>query len=187
MQRYYYLASDLDRVEEVSRALRGAGLDRHQLHVMSSDDAAVDGRPELNGVVSLMKRDLVASGLRGALVGAVAAMLLLLVAWLLDAFATPAGAAITLFASVATFGFCVWEGGFYGIQTHNRKVARFTDALSRGQHLLFVDVDPDQASTLERVMTQFPALRPSGSTRGVPRWLFVGQRELPRFLTQTMP
>jgi hypothetical protein len=187
MRRFYYLAKDLDRVDQATRALRQAGFERHQLHVLSLDDEGVARRPDLNGVVSLMKRDLIGSGVRGALVGTALVALVLTAAWLLGGLASPVGRVVTLFGAVAAFGFCVWEGGFYGIQTHNRMIRKFEKALRRGEHVVFIDADEAQRNLLDRELSQYPDVAAAGSTRGIPKWLLVGRREVPRFLTETMP
>lgn len=187
MKRYFYAGDDLDSLEALSTELERSGLDRVQLHVLSQDDTGVDTHLGIHSVVSIMKKDLIASGLRGALIGVVLAAVVLVVAWQMQAFATPAGTLIAWFLSVAGFGFCTWEGGLFGIQTLNRNFSRFKGVLDSGQHVFFVDVRRDQVQALRRAMESHPELKAIGQARGLPGWLVRGQRDVPRFLRQTLP
>lgn len=187
MKRYFYAGDDLDSLETLSTELERYGLDRVQLHVLSQDDTGVDTRQGIHSVASIMKKDLIASGLRGALIGLVLAALVLSVAWQMQAFATPAGTLIAWFLSVASFGFCTWEGGLFGIQTLNRNFSRFKGILDDGKHIFFVDVRRDQLQALRRTMETHPEIQAVGQSRGLPTWLVTSQREVPRFLRQTLP
>ncbi|MBM4205310.1 MAG: hypothetical protein FJ194_14350 [Gammaproteobacteria bacterium] len=187
MKRYFYSGDDLDRIEALSRQLESAGFDRVQMHVLSKDDTGVDSHQGIHAVASIMKKDLLASGLRGAMVGAAFALVVVLVALQTHAFTTPAGTVIALFLAIGGFGFCTWEGGLFGIQTSNRRFARFQSLLDSGQHLFFIDVDRAQTAALRRVVESQPGIQSLGESRGLPRWWVKSQREVPRFLTQTLP
>ena len=187
MKRYFYVGDDLDRLEALSTELEQVGLDRVQMHVLSQDDTGVDSHSGIHSVASIMKRDLIASGLRGAAIGAVLAVLVLAVGWQMQAFATPVGTLVTWFLCIAGFGFCTWEGGLFGIQTLNRNFRRFERALAAGRHVFFVDVTRSQVHILRRVVERHRGLEAMGQAQGLPRWLVTGQREVPRFLRHTLP
>jgi hypothetical protein len=187
MKRYFYSGDDLDRIEAMSRQLESAGFDRVQMHVLSKDDTGVDSHQGIHAVASIMKRDVLASGLRGAMVGAAVALVVVLMALQMQAFTTPAGTVIALFLAIGGFGFCTWEGGLFGIQTSNRRFARFQGLLESGRHVFFIDVDRQQVAALRRVMETQPGIESIGEARGLPRWWVTGQREVPRFLTETLP
>ncbi len=187
MKRYFYSGDDLDRIEGLSRQLESAGIDRVQMHVLSKDDTGVDSHQGIHAVASIMKRDLLSSGLRGALVGAVIALGVVLVALQMQAFATPAGTVIALFVAIGSFGFCTWEGGLFGIQRSNRRFSRFQGLLDSGRHVFFVDIDRQQIPALRKAVESFVGIEAIGEAQGLPRWLVASQRAVPRFLTQTLP
>ncbi len=187
MKRYFYAGDDLDSLERLSVELEHNGLDRVQMHVLSQDDTGVDSHVGIHSVASIMKRDVIASGVRGALIGLVIAGLVLVVAWQMQAFATPVGTLIAWFLSIASFGFCTWEGGLFGIQTQNRNFSRFKGVLDSGRHIFFVDVRREQVQALRRAVENHPEIEVLGQSRGLPAWLVTSQREVPRFLRQTLP
>ncbi len=187
MHRYYYVGENLDDIEAVVRRVGEAGIHRTQTHVLSGDDAAVDRRPELLAVSSFLKQDVVGAGVRGALTGLIVAVIIAALSWLLGFTASTVGFIVTLFAVVVAFGFCTWEGGLYGIQTRNRKAAQFEESLAGGKHILIVDADSAQADTLGEIVAAYDSLASAGSERSQPKWIMVGRREIPKFLTETMP
>lgn len=187
MKRYFYTGNDLDDMEAVSRQLESEGIDRVQMHVLSRDDSGLDSHQGIHAVTSIMKKDLLASGLRGAFIGALVALAVIVVAVQLEAFASPAGMVIALFLAIGGFGFCTWEGGLIGIQTANRRFGRFQGMLDSGRHVMFIDVDRGQLVTLRRVLAGHPGIESIGESKGLPRWLVTSQREVPKFLTQTLP
>lgn len=187
MKRYFYSGDDLDRIEALSRQLESAGFDRVQMHVLSKDDTGVDSHQGIHAVASIMKKDVLASGLRGALVGAVIASGIVILAMRMQAFDSPAGTVIALFLAIGSFGFCTWEGGLFGIQTSNRRFVRFQGLLDSGRHLFFIDVDRNQVADLRKVIERHSGIEAIGEARGLPRWLVTSQREVPKFLTQTLP
>ena len=187
MKRYFYTGDDLDGIDALCRQLESTGFDRVQMHVLSADDSGVDAHGGLHAVASIMKRDLLSSGLRGALVGAVLALAVVVLAARMQAFQTPAGMVIALFIAIGGFGFCTWEGGLFGIQKSNRRFSRFQGLLDAGRHVFFIDIDRQQTADLRRVVAGHPGIEAIGQARGLPRWLVTSQREVPRFLTRTLP
>jgi hypothetical protein len=59
--------------------------------------------------------------------------------------------------------------------------------LDAGRHLFFIDVDRHQVADLRRVIERHPGIESIGEARGLPRWFITSQREVPRFLKQTLP
>ncbi|MCY1438906.1 hypothetical protein D9M71_551230 [compost metagenome] len=68
-------------------------------------------------------------------------------------------------------GFCIWEGGFFGIQVPNAHFTQLKSKLRDGEHILFVDVDPDQQPILDRVINHHPRLRDAGTGAAAPHWI----------------
>ncbi len=180
MKRHYYISDDLDDLEVIEHKLETAGVSTPQIHVLSTDDSGVQQR-RLNQVEPVLKKDVVKGTTLGAVVGAVGAAAVLLIAWKIGLTETytwvPA-----IFLSVIILGFCTWEGGLIGIHNPHADFKRFQADLSAGKHILFVDVDPDQESSLRHVVTAHPKLQTAGEGASTPRWVVTAQNTFMRFM-----
>lgn len=170
MNRHYYISDDLDELETVESELEASGINTEQIHVLSDMDAAVEEH-HLHDVNSFMKQDVVHSGEIGAVIGVPLAALVLLGAWLAGWTETPAGWVPFVFLAVVVLGFCIWEGGFFGIQVPNAHFRKLKEKVGDGEHLFFVDVEPEQESILDRVMNHHPQLRLAGTGSAAPHWI----------------
>jgi hypothetical protein len=169
MQRHYYISDNLKDLERVEDELEAQGIDHEQIHVLSERDADVE-HYQLHDVSSVMKRDMVHSGLIGVGIGIALAALVVLVAWFSDWTGTAAGWIPFIFLAIALFGFSVWEGSLFGIQTPNAVVKRFQNTLEEGKHVFFVDVKPTQEAILASVVSHHPMLRTAGTGQATPDW-----------------
>ena len=180
MKRHYYISEDLHDLASTERELEAAGVTTPQIHVLSEDDAGV-GNHHLHEVESVLKKDVVHSTQRGAVVGAVGAVLVLLLAW-----ATGIAENYTwvpaIFLALVVLGFCTWEGGLIGIQQPHVDFRRFQDLLRRGKHVLFIDVEPHQELALQAVVSRHPNLRDAGEGAATPGWVIKAQQRWTQFL-----
>lgn len=180
MQRHYYISTDLDDLEQIERDLESAGVTTPQIHVLSEDDTGVEEH-HLHEVEAVLKKDVVHGTERGAVVGVIGAIAVLLIAWLTGISETytwvPA-----IFLSIIVLGFCTWEGGLIGIQEPHVDFVRFQEDLQAGKHILFVDIDPDQESTLEAVVSAHPGLKAAGLGRATPKLVVVAQQKWSKFM-----
>jgi len=170
MNRHYYISDNLDDLEKLEHELEANGINTEQIHVLSERDAEVE-QHHLHDVPSLMKQDVVFSGEVGAVVGAVLAVLVLLGAYLFGWTQTAAGWVPFVFLAIVLFGFCTWEGGFFGIQVPNSHFRRFKQSLNEGKHVFFVDVEADQEALLAQVVQRHPRLSDAGSGAAAPHWI----------------
>jgi hypothetical protein len=170
MNRHYYISDNLDDLESLENELEAQGISTEQIHVLSEKDADVE-QHHLHDVPSLMKQDVVHSGEIGAAVGVVLAGLVLAAAYFMGWTATAAGWVPFVFLAVVLFGFCTWEGGFFGIQVPNTHFRRFKQNLQEGKHVFFVDVEADQEAVLERVVQHHPRLNAAGTGSAAPHWI----------------
>lgn len=175
MKRHFYISDDLDDLETIERQLEDAGVTTPQIHVLSEDDAGVKAH-RLNDVEAVLRKDVVHGTERGAIVGVVAAALILLLTW-----TTGIADTITwvppIFLAIIILGFCTWEGGLIGIQKPHSDFIRFQDTLRSGKHVLLVDVSADQEHILHQVTNEHPKLSPAGEGHSTPGW-FLGARGL---------
>ncbi len=180
MRRHYFISDDLGDLGRVERELEAGGVTTPQIHVLSNDDAGVEAH-QLHNVEAVLKKDVVKGTERGALFGVIAAAAVLVLAWFSGVTATytwvPA-----IFLAVIVLGFCTWEGGLIGIQESHVDFKRFQQDLAAGKHVLFVDVDPGQESTLRAVARNHPMLRAAGQGESTPRMVVRFQDKWSRFM-----
>ena len=185
MLRHYYVANDLDELEQVESELEQKGFTEPQIHVLSENDTDVENH-HLHEVASVLKQDVVHSTEIGAVVGVVAAGALLLITYLFNWHQSAAGWMPFIFLAIIILGFCTWEGGFIGIQQPNVNFKRFQEVLHKGKHVLFVDVEPDQELALAAVMKAHPNVDISGFGESTPSWVIQAQDKFKRFM-KVMP
>ena len=179
MKRHYYISDDLDDLEVIEQQLEAAGVSTPQIHVLSKDDSGVHLH-HLHQVEPVLKKDVVKGTWLGAVVGVIAAIAVLILAWKTGLTETytwiPA-----IFLSVIILGFCTWEGGLIGIQEPHTDFKRFQKDLQEGKHILFVDVDPEQENILRSVVRAHPKLQDAGEGASTPRWVVTAQNKFARF------
>ncbi|MBC6428239.1 MAG: NAD/FAD-utilizing enzyme [Cellvibrionales bacterium] len=181
MKRHFYLSADLNDLELIEEQLEAEGLSTPQIHVISRDEAGLDHHQKLNQVHQWFQTDVVHSTLKGALIGMLAATVLIIVAiW--AGLTTVIGWPPFVFLSIILLGFCTWEAGFIGTQLPNRHFKRFQKALESGKHLLMVDVNKGEEAILRRVAAAHPKLHHAGEGGGAPRWTIFGQKKAREFV-----
>lgn len=170
MNRHYYISDNLDDLESLEHELEAQGIDTEQIHVLSEKDADVE-QHHLHDVPSFMKQDVVHSGEIGAVVGLLLSGLVLGAAYLMGWTETAAGWVPFVFLAIVLFGFCTWEGGFFGIQVPNTHFRRFKQNLAEGKHVFFVDVETEQEAVLDQVIRRHPRLSVAGTGSAAPHWI----------------
>ena len=152
MKRFFYISTDLDELEKVEADLESHGILHGNMHVVSNSDAQVNSK-NLNGVSSLLRKDVIFAPLKGAIIGAIIAVAILLTSYLMDVSSTYW--VLSIFAAIVAFGFCTWEGGMYGLHKDNKEFERFQKYIESGNHLFFVDVDDRSRPVLERTVAGY--------------------------------
>lgn len=184
MQRHYYVSDSLETLELVEQRLHDGGIAHAQVHVLSDDHAELERR-QVNEVHSILRSDLIRSGLKGAALGLGMALLCLGLTALTAAHET-IGWIPFIFLSIVLFGFCTWEGGLFGIQEKNSAFERFEKALAKGQHILMADVHSDEESTLRQAIEAHKAhLSVAAPAKPVSSLFISTQARLQSMLSQT--
>ncbi|MBT8148646.1 MAG: NAD/FAD-utilizing enzyme [Gammaproteobacteria bacterium] len=187
MKRHYYICDNLNDLERVENQLRDSGIETPQLHVYSHDDTAAEvDSHEVHEVTDFTKRDVVRSGFIGVGIGVLGAVFVLACTGLMGWANSPIGWTPFIFLALVVLGFSTWAGGFRGIQEPNQEFLKFEQALTRGKHIFYIDVDRKQEAILSSVVSRFPQLEFAGDGTGAPRWLIQGQTQFQRFI-KAMP
>jgi len=187
MKRYFFISDNLDDLEKVEQELEAKGIETPQIHVLTSDESEADVQNHhLHTVEAVLKKDVVHSMELGAAIGVVGAALILSGAYFSGVTEGAAGWVPWVFLSVVVLGFCTWEGGFLGMQMPHFQFKRFQNALSKGKHVFFVDIDRNQEDILTAVTGAHPQLRPAGTGEATPMLVVKGQKKWGEFI-KSMP
>ena len=189
MERYYYLSDNLDDLKIVENELQKHGLESLQLHVLSQYSGKMQATLEhhnLHSVNSIMREDLMQSGLVGLIIGLFFALATLLLAFQQGWTETATGWMPFIFIAILIMGFCTWEGGLFGLQEPNQELDRFSDLIDKDHVLFYVDVDPRQVSSLRAVVSNHPKLHYCGEGQAPPAWV-VGSLRYAKKIIKTLP
>lgn len=184
--RHYFISDDLDDLDLLEVQLESRGVENPQIHVLSNDDTGVANHIHLHAVQSLLKNDVIHSGVIGAVAGMIAASLVLGVAYYLGLPEMNVGWTPYVFLSIVVFGFCTWEGGFIGFQKPNYHYERFESALKDGKHVFIVELDPNQEPILEELLKDHPGLEEKGTEIGPAHWIFAWRHRLFEFIDRNL-
>lgn len=185
MNRHFYISNNLDDLELLEVQLETVGISAAHSHVLSLDDADVAAHPNLNEVEAVLRTDVVHSTKTGAVVGVIAATLMLYVV-ALSGWAQQATWIPFVFLAIIMVGFFTWEFGFIGIQRKNHRFARFEKALKNGKHVFFVDIEPENDQLLADMVKKHPKIKRAGDGPSVPQWYIQMQDGFKTF-TKIMP
>ncbi len=174
MIRHFYITDNIEELEKVEQELVSNGFTKPQFHVLSDNDAEIENH-DLHPVEAVLKQDVVHSTEVGSVVGLLIAAFSLVLAYAMGWTNSAAGWMPFVFLAIVIVGFCTWEGGFIGIQKPNVNFERFQEVLKKGKHVLFVDVDPEQETTIDKVMSNHPHLEMAGIGEASPHWVVRGQ------------
>lgn len=174
MKRYFYICDDLDELEAVEKELETAGICTSQIHVLSANDSGLK-KHHLNQVSSFLKTDIIHCGLKGALVGLITSIVLVLLGYQFGITAI-LGWTLSIIIAILVMGFCTWEAGFIGIQLPNSRFKRFESALKDDRHILLVDVDKKQQPILKSIIDKHSVLEWAGSGLSMPKVIIAADR-----------
>ena len=118
-----------------------------------------------------MKLDIIRSGLIGAAIGACVFTSILMLTHYLEWHKSAAGWIPFIFLALILFWFCVWEGGFIGIQRKNAFFANFKKVLKDGLHVFYVDLYPSQEVILTQIIKLHPQIILAGTGKAEPQWV----------------
>lgn len=186
MKRHFYVSEDLDDLEIIEEELEARGVHTPQIHVFSQDDTAVEQHEHLHNIESVFKKDVVHGTIVGSWIGLGLAALVLIVTSYTDWPESYTWVPF-IFLAIVLLGFGAWSGGLYGIQEPHRDFKRFEKQLRAGKHVFIVDVDPEQESSLRRVVERHPGLVLAGTGKATPRWIVMGQHGVKKFTSETFP
>lgn len=159
VKRLYYLLSDIEKLQRISERLHAKGIGDWRFHVLARDERGLI-KHHLHSANFFMKRDLVHSGERGALIGAAVGLYLcaFVMPW---SIAGPGTLAAILLAATLV---CAWLGGLIGGLHENYKITRFHDQLEAGKYLVLIDVLREEETRVRELVRELcPELEVAGT------------------------
>ncbi|MGE0625916.1 MAG: hypothetical protein AB7I04_09410 [Pseudomonadales bacterium] len=155
MRRLYYVADDLPTTRAISETLHQEGIRDWHFHVVAKDE---DGlyRHHIHSATPIQQCDVVHTGERYALVGALIGLVAGVAAYLSSEL--PAYAVILFTLLAGMFG--GWLGGMVGLSRENYKLEPFHAEIEAGRYLIMVDVRPHSRARVREIMNMgFPRVR----------------------------
>lgn len=185
MLRRYFISDELAELNTFKYELEQQGFNTEQIHVLSEHDASIELH-QLPEVSPVLKSDVVHATSRGAVVGVIGAILVLVIAYAVGWTSSAAGWIPFIFLAIVVLGFCTWEGGLIGIQEPNVNFKQFKDILKQGKHVLFIDIDAKDEAMLNRIVRSHPGLQLAAGGEGAPGWVVKARIRFRRFI-KAMP
>ena len=154
--RIYFLVPDQKAAENIADSLYEEGVDQSQIQaVVNEDQRPLASRIPEAGIIETS--DITSAAKRGAGTGAFAGLLLGLV---IMSFLVPHMLlAIVTGALLIVVGAIIgsWVATMIGVSVPNTKLHAFQEAIDQGKILLLVDINPNQADRLKKLMqTRYP-------------------------------
>lgn len=158
MRRLYYVSDDLATTRAISETLHQEGVTDWHFHVVARDEGGLY-RHHVHSATPIQQLDVVHTGERYAIVGALIGLVAGVVAYLSSEL--PAYAVIMFAGLAGMFG--GWLGGMVGLSRENYKLEPFHKEIEAGRYLIMVDVRPDSRARVREIMNMgFPRVRYCG-------------------------
>ena len=154
-RRLYYLADNLETVDQVANLLQRQGVTGWNFHVLSKDEVGLY-KHHLHSATPLHSQDILRLGERGALISFVLGILISAVAIGIFEFLQNRLliAAVVITALVTMHG--AWIGGMTGLATENYKIKRFHNDIDAGKFLLMIDVNSAAHPQIKQLLDRLP-------------------------------
>jgi hypothetical protein len=151
MIRLFYLVSSIDSAKDISDDLHKHGVNDWRFHIVSKDEAGLYTH-QLHTASILDRTDLPRFVERGAIIGFILALMVVLPLSFMEVVPMPPAAWIALFAFIVASG--AWVGGFGGIQTENYRIQPFHQDIEDGKYLIMVDAPKKHVPKVKELMTK---------------------------------
>ena len=154
MKCIYFLTPTLASTNQVSADLHSVGVKDFYLHVICRDEHGLK-RHQIHSSNYFETLDIVRDGFIGAALGfliGLAGVALLIYLKPFGDFVVPPFVYAILVGAATLFG--AWEGGLVGIDSENKKLAKFHDDLVAGKYLILVYVRRHREAAVRKMMQE---------------------------------
>lgn len=153
MKCLYYLSPNLDVCKKVSNDLHDIGVDDWYLHVISKDESGLT-QQHIHSSNYLETLDLYRGTTVGGALGFVISLVIIAAMATFEPFGPGVPGYVYMIILAVTTLFGIWEGGLYGIDTENQKIAPFHEQIEAGKYLVLVYTDKKQGEKISQMMGQ---------------------------------
>lgn len=167
-RRIYWLLPDRASARTTMDDLLLARIEQRHIHFVANSDADMSG---LHEATVLQTSDLIRSAQIGLIAGGCVGTVAGLIAAIFPIVGEPPQWGLVAVLAVLGGAFGAWASSLIGISIPSKRLARFSEALGRGQWLLMVDVPNARLSEIEEMLR---SRHPEGRFGGV-------ETEIPAF------
>lgn len=153
MKTIYYLAPTLDSTHTISDDLHAIGVKDWYIHIVSHDEAGLT-KQHLHSSNYIETLDFIGMGLMGAFCGFLLGMIVASGMADFEVFGPDVPGFAYLFFVVFTTLFGAWGGSFLGVQSENKKLAPFHDAIEAGQYLFLIYAPKEEEARINAMMRE---------------------------------
>ena len=166
MRRLYFTLPNLSMANKVVNELLLKRIDDHHMHVVAKEGVPLGDLPEAN---LLQKSDFIPAIERGLAVGGATGLAAGIVAVVFPPAGLVLGGGAILAISLAGAVFGAWISGLIGVDVHNSQIAKFEDAINRGEILVMVDIDKSRVVEIEELVhSHHPQAQMGGTEPQIP-------------------
>ncbi len=151
MKCIWYLAPTVASTHKISDDLHDAGVNDWFMHVVTKDEAGLK-KEQIHSSNYLETLDLVRDGVIGANLGFIVGVIAAGLVMYFEPFGPdmPGFVYVMVVAVITLFG--AWEGGLFGINSENKKLARFHDDIEAGKYLILIYARKEQEDIVRTMM-----------------------------------
>ncbi len=153
MKCMYFLSPTLKSCKEITDDLHSVGVKDYYLHVVSKDEAGLNQK-HIHSSNYFETLDLIRSTTVGGLLGFLISICVVILTATFDTFGSnPPGFVYVLVVVLITL-FGIWEGGLYGIDTENQKIAPYHEDIESGKYLILIYASRHQSDVISKMMKE---------------------------------
>lgn len=159
MIQVQFLLESMAECEDIDHDLEFVGINSDDIHYLSKNSQEFAGH-NVHQASLFEERDILHSGLQGAIIGLIVGILLSILIKILQPLGWQAQWYNFVFITVLSTGFSTWLGGLIGIGYENYKITDFHQYLIKGKTLLMVYLRPtDEQKVLKMMSAKHPDVR----------------------------
>lgn len=168
MRRIYFMVPDVATARQIVNELLLHHVQENHIHLVASDSVELEDLPSAN---DMQRSDLIPALEKGATIGGATGALAGLVAVTVPPAGVVLGGGAVLGLLVAGAGFGAWVAGMIGVGQPSSRLARFREAIDRGEILMMIDVARSRVDDVEElILKHHPEAHIEGTEPNMPNF-----------------
>ncbi|MDN4503369.1 hypothetical protein QX776_13235 [Alteromonadaceae bacterium BrNp21-10] len=149
--QYQFLLDNLNHSDQIQDELVEQGISVDNIHFVSERSQDFAGH-HVHEASIIEERDVVHSGVRGAIVGAVLGMAVSVGVYYLQPYGWQIEMLNVILIELLMIGFGGWIGGLFGISHRNYRISAFEPELQKGKAIMLVYAAKDVGERLQQMI-----------------------------------